>query len=188
MIESLAVIYEQFKENDFPDKGTVHSYITFYEKILQPYRNTALNILEIGILSGASLRMWEKYFTGTVWGIDCDARPVGGKYDLRPMIKEGIHNIIIMDATDPMMVHRYFRHKLLDVIIDDASHQLESQLITYNNFKHLISPGGIYIIEDIQDIDKNRLLFETLDPEKTIEIFDFRSLKKRYDDVIITIK
>jgi hypothetical protein len=90
------------------DKGTVHSYLSVYEEILAPYRTTAKNILEIGLFNGASLLMWEQYFAGAVFGIDCSETPHGGMADLRPLIKEGTHNIFICDAESREAIKNVF--------------------------------------------------------------------------------
>jgi len=45
------------------DKGTEHSYDTVYEKIFAPYRNKGINLLEIGLYSGADLLAFNEYFT-----------------------------------------------------------------------------------------------------------------------------
>ena len=50
--------------------------------------------------------------------------------------------------------------------------------------KEEVSKGGIYIIEDIQDIDKDRSKFEDLG----FTILDRRHIKNRYDDVLAYIK
>lgn len=185
---NLEEIYQRNRVGDFPDKGTIHSYIEVYEEILRPYRETAKNILEIGILGGASLKMWEQYFTGKVYGIDCVDQPVGGLFDLRPMIESGKHNILIMDATNEEQIEKNFKDIIFDVIIDDGSHAIEHQLASYEYFKPHLSKTGIYIIEDIQDIDKYRILFEHLDEERTIKILDRRIIKNRYDDVLVIIQ
>jgi hypothetical protein len=51
-----------------------------------------------------------------------------------------------------------------------------------------MNPNGIYIIEDVANIDTVRSLFEDLDKEKTITVIDNRNLKGRYDDVLVIIK
>jgi hypothetical protein len=51
-----------------------------------------------------------------------------------------------------------------------------------------MAKGSIYIIEDVQNIDKDIEVFKNMDSEKTIEILDRRSIKNRYDDVLIIIK
>lgn len=186
-METLKQICTKNTVNEWPDKDTVHTYIDAYEEILKPYRETAHSVLEIGLFSGQSLRMWEQYFCGKVFGIDCSDQPCGGLQDLRPMIAEGTHNIIIMDGTSKADIEKNFKGVKFDVIIDDGSHNLEHQLESYNHFKSHIAKGGIYIIEDIQAIDKNKDLFLQLDDKKNIEILDRRSLKNRYDDVFVVI-
>lgn len=174
--------------NGWPDKQTEHTYIEVYEEILKPYRGK-VSFLEIGLFSGQSLRMWEQYFDeGKCFGIDCSDQPVGGMQDLRPMIAEGTHNIIIMDGTNPDDIQKNFNGIMFDVIIDDGSHQLDHQLESYNHFKRHLSKGGIYIVEDIQNIDADRAKFENIDSEKKVTILDRRTMKNRYDDVLVIIE
>lgn len=185
---TLEQIYKKNIVGEWPDKGTVHSYIEVYEQLLAPYRETALNILEIGLFSGQSLRMWEQYFDRSICtGIDCSDRPCGGLQDLRPMIDEETHNIFIMDGTKKSDIEKNFKGINFDVIIDDGSHNIEHQLESYKHFKSHIAKGGIYIIEDVQDVDKNKDLFFALDDKKRIEILDRRAIKNRYDDVLVVI-
>lgn len=171
------------------DKGDVHSYLPIYEEILKPYRSTATDILEIGIFNGASLLLWEKYFDNAkIHGIDCSDQPIGGMADLRPMIASGEHNIYIGDATSMQDAFKFFGQIKFDVIIDDGSHALVHQIQSYMVYSNFLNEGGIYIIEDIQDIDKEREIFEDIDSDKTVEIIDNRHVKNRYDDVIVIIK
>ncbi len=193
MTETLDEIYQRYKSHDpsgpgFGDKGTVHSYIDIYEDVLSAYRNTAKQVLEIGILNGSSLRMWEEYFSQSkVYGIDIDQKPLG-LFDLTHMVAEGTHNILFLDSTLPEEVEAALPGAMFDVIIDDASHALEHQLAIYENFKRHLSPGGIYIIEDVADIDASRHEFEKLDRTKCIEIIDLRHLKGRFDDVMVIVR
>lgn len=188
-MNSLKEIWQQLKDSGKgSDKGDVHSYIDVYNNILAPYRDTAKNVLEIGVFKGHSLLMWEQYFTNaTVHGIDCDEQPVGGMADLRPLIAEG-HQIHIFDACDKVQIHERFKDIKFDVIVDDAQHEISQQLALYAAWKPYLAPGAIYIIEDVQNIDADREKFLSLDSEKSIEVIDLRSVKGRYDDVIIVIK
>lgn len=185
---SLLAIYEKYFDGTWPDLYTVHSYGPVYENILAPYRFTAKNILEIGLFTGARLRIWEEYFKGNVYGIDCDERPHAGMADLRPMILEGTHNIHIFDACNKTEIQKRFKKVKFDVVIEDASHDVRQQVDLYKAWKPYLAPGAIYIIEDIQHIDENILVFQRIDSEKTVEIIDRRSINNRYDDVIIVIK
>ncbi len=182
---TLAEIYLKYSAPDARtgcDKGTVHSYVEVYEELFAPYRETARRVVEIGIMGGHSLRMWEEYFPAAeVWGVDLCDQPFGGLADLRPMIAEGTHKIALLDATDPKQVEEVFGDMTFDVIIDDASHQLSDQSKIWNNFKPRLSPGGIYVIEDIEDIDRDRPLFLTLG----CRVLDRRHIKNRFDDVLV---
>lgn len=187
-MESLLEIYNKHKKGDWPDKNSVHSYLPIYEEILAPYRHTAKNMLEIGLMSGESLRMWTEYFDGKVYGIDCIETPIDGLADLRPIIAEGQHNIVIGDATSEEVIEKHFSGIKWDIVIDDGSHQIEHQLKTIEIFKNRMNKGGMIIIEDIQDIDRDIHVFRVIGGMMAAEIIDRRHIKSRYDDVLAVIK
>jgi hypothetical protein len=189
-METLQTIWERLaKEGYKSDKGDIHSYLPLYEEILAPYRNTAKNVLEIGLFRGDSLRLWESYFlNANVYGIDCDEQPHGGMADLRPMIAEKIHNIVIGDATSETVINNFFGEIKWDIVLDDSSHDISAQLKTVEIFGNRMNEGGLIILEDIQDIDQHRIEFEKIDPKKTVEILDRRHIKGRYDDVLVIIR
>ena len=184
-MESLSEIYKRHSgPGKFNDKGTVHSYIPIYEELFRPYRETAKRVVEIGLFDGHSLCMWEEYFTkAEVYGIDCDEQPHGGLADLRPMIAEGSHNILIMDATNKKKVSEEFGDTFgrceFDVVIDDGAHHLEQQLELWAVWGPRLATGGIYVIEDLQTPEAMEK-FRTLG----FSIVDSRPVKKRYDDIL----
>lgn len=187
-MKPLSELYQATKVGLWSDKGTDHSYIELYSEILEPYRTKAKRVLEIGILGGESLRMWEMYFAkASVHGAELSTRPVGGMANLEPMIAEGKHNIHIFDATDKTQVDKEFIGMRFNVVIDDASHVLEHQLAIYQNMKPYLAKGAMYIIEDVDKIDEVRSIFENIDSEKKITIYDRRHIKNRFDDVVVTI-
>jgi hypothetical protein len=187
-MKTLLEIYNNHKKGDWPDKNSVHSYIPIYEEILAPYRYTAKNILEIGLMSGESLRMWTDYFSGKVYGMDCSETPIDGLADLRPIIAEGKHNVCIGDAGSATDIEKFFSGIKFDVIIEDSTHNIEDQLRMYAVLKPYLNKNSLYIVEDVQSIDETKHLFENIDPEKKVEILDRRHAKGRYDDVIVIIK
>lgn len=185
-MKTLLDLYNKYKVGDWPDKNSVHSYIEVYQKIFEPYRHTAKNILEIGLMSGESLRMWSEYFDGNVWGMDCSVTPINGLANLTQVIDEG-YNVVIGDATNESDIDNYFRDIKFDIVIDDASHSVISQLKTYDIFKKRMFDNSMFVIEDIQDIDYTKELFYDMDSEKNIQIIDRRNVKGRYDDVLVII-
>ena len=60
-----------FVNDKYTDKNTRHSYIEVYDKLFQPLRYKAENILEIGIRKGGSIKMLHDYFEkATITAID----------------------------------------------------------------------------------------------------------------------
>ena len=58
-------------DNTLTDKNTTHSYLNLYEQLLSGKKDTAKNVLEIGIGNnekdnGGSIKLWKKYFTNAV--------------------------------------------------------------------------------------------------------------------------
>lgn len=184
MAESL----EQIHRRTGGDKGTVHSYLEAYEELLSPYRFKDGNVLEVGVFRGESMRMWEQYFpAAVVYGIDLCDQPLG-LADLRPMLAECAHRIVFMDAANPVEVERNFGGMRFNVIIEDAGHHPDQQLAIYRNFRDKLAPGGVYIIEDIADLDSTRAVFEGMDPTRTVTIIDRRAVKGRFDDVLVVVR
>ena len=179
-MKSLNEIYKNYQSPDYHgDKGTAHTYIDEYEKLLAPYRNGS-TIMEIGLYHGESLRMWEDYFTNsTIIGVDINPNTI------QNLIDEGTHNIIISDATKLEFLSHITDHTF-DVIIDDGSHILEDQINSFNLLRDKMNSGGLYIIEDIIEIDKNKDIFYTL--YDNVEIIDNRHIKQRHDDVLVIFK
>lgn len=189
MKESLQEIWSELAESGYEtDKGSVHSYIEVYEEILAPYRNTASNIIEIGVFKGNSIIMWDVYFSCQVHGIDCSITPLDGMADLRPMIENSSRKIHILDATDEAQIEKEFGDTKWDVVIDDGSHLVQHQVQTINIFKDRMNKGGIIVLEDIQDIDKDGWIFNAISGNFTVEILDRRHIKGRYDDCLVILR
>lgn len=179
-MKTLNEIYQKYQSPEgHGDKGTAHTYIGEYQRLLEPYRNNS-TVLEIGLCMGESLLMWEEYFTNSkVFGVDISSN------FLEEMIKSKKHNIIIADATKESILEK-FTNETFDVIIDDGSHLLQDQVNTFKLFKDKMNPGGIFIIEDVTNIDYTRDMFSSL--HDNVEIIDNRHIKRRSDDVLVVYK
>lgn len=187
-MKTLNEICAKYKVGGWPDKGDVHSYLEVYSEVLAPYRESAKTVLEIGLMSGESLRMWTEYFSNAkVYGMDIDVKPIGGIADLSSAIADG-YPICIGDAADPNTIAKFFTAFRFDVVIEDANHDIDQQLSIYRALRPYMAPSSIYIIEDVQDIDSTRDLFLNIDPGRHVEILDRRAIKGRYDDVLVIIK
>jgi hypothetical protein len=129
----------------FSDKGSMHSYIEFYEQYFAPHREHA-SVLEIGVMTGGSLLLWQEYFD-TVWLTGIDLRE-GFNLEL-PFQTEIVARFHWgVDSTDSAQVPDLPEYQF---VIDDGAHDLKSQIQTLKNYWHLVRPGGTYFIEDIED-------------------------------------
>jgi 23S rRNA U2552 (ribose-2'-O)-methylase RlmE/FtsJ len=128
----------QLAEKYGTDKLT-HGYIEFYEQHLPP---KPTRILEIGCLTGASLRMWREYFPDT--DIHCL-----DLFEEHPQPTD-IPGVIYWkgDQTDQKVLEQ-LRKLHFDVIIEDASHNLISQWVTFHS---LVGCTDLYVLEDAHTV------------------------------------
>lgn len=118
------------------------TYLYWYEKYFQEWRDLPVNLLEIGIFNGNSLRTWEEYFpAGRINGIDIE--------DKKKHEKDRIKTFQGDQANSEFISSVVSQTGTLDIIIDDGSHINHLTLKSFELlFPHLKS-GGIYIIEDL---------------------------------------
>jgi len=177
-MRTLQEIYENHQYPDgWGDKGTAHTYIPEYARLLEPHRKNG-SILEIGIMKGHSIRMWREYFeTGDVYGVDIQLHP-----EANDLISASGINVLLCDATNESLTNQ-LGDKTFDVILDDGSHLIEHQVNSFKLLKSRINKNGIYLIEDIADIESHRDLLISLHENCTI--IDNRHINNRWDDVIV---
>ena len=62
---------EEIVDNMKTDKNTKHYYLPLYQKLLISKKETAKNVLEVGIYNGGSIKLWSDFFTNAnVYGLD----------------------------------------------------------------------------------------------------------------------
>jgi hypothetical protein len=124
------------------DKARRHNYIPMYEMHMEEKRNLNMNVLEIGIGMGRSLKMWNSYFTNaTIIGID-------KKEDCLKYVGSRVHSIC-MDQTDKSELKNLGKtYKVFDFIIDDGSHRSYDQVFSFVYLFEYLREGGVYFIED----------------------------------------
>lgn len=78
-----------------------------------------------------------------------------------------------------------FEDLFFDYIIDDGPHDLNSQLNCVKYWFRKLKISGKLIIEDIQNLESQKLYFDELNIP--YEIVDLRKNKNRYDDVLLIL-
>lgn len=175
--------------NEKTDKNTLHSYIDLYEKLLSPKKGTALNVLEIGIYKGGSVKLWHDYFTkANVYGLD-----IMNINDAWSEIQNN-NRIILYTSTDAYsenFVDTVFVKSNIrfDMMLDDGPHTLDSMKNYIKLYSRLLKDDGIMICEDIQDWNWIDILKECVPDnlKQYIETYDLRKNKGRYDDIVFVI-
>jgi hypothetical protein len=129
-----------------------HPYTAIYDMYLRPLqRRKDLVLGEIGVLNGSSIRMWREYFPFA----DIHAFDIEAPYLEKVSSIPGVHTQIVDSGNSRGLRNALAKAvhssggKLFDVLIEDASHRLEHQLIFLRDAIDYIAPGGLLIIEDI---------------------------------------
>ena len=180
---------EQLVDNTRTDKNTTHSYLPLYQKLLISKKESAKNVLEVGINTGGSIKLWSDFFiNANVYGIDI--------ININN-IWNGVKNnekIILHTSKDAynedfFIANFIYKNIKCDFILDDGPHTLESMKKFIKLYSQIMTDDGILIIEDVQSIDWISILKNEV-PEhlkQFIKVYDLRLNKNRYDDIVFTI-
>jgi cephalosporin hydroxylase len=179
---------EQLVDNSKTDKNTLHSYLGLYQKLLISKKETARNVLEVGIFNGGSIKLWHDFFpNATIYGLDIiPIKNLWSEIKNKQRIKLGRY-----DAYDNDFFKTHFLDKNIkfDFMLDDGPHTLESMIQFIKLYSQIMTDDGILIIEDVQSWDWIDMLKNAV-PEnlkKFIQCYDLRPNKNRYDDIVFTI-
>lgn len=133
----------------FTDKAYYHNFTPIYERFLFDKRANIQTMVEVGVLNGSSIKMWEEYLpTAEIYGLDIN--PQGfAKQTFGPRV-----HLELCDASDPAQLAACFqKHGIaknsIDLFIEDGSHRVSEQVATVAAAWEYIKPGGIYVIEDV---------------------------------------
>jgi hypothetical protein len=122
-----------------------HYYLETYDRILAPWLDKEIKLLEIGVRKGGSLQLWRDYFPrATIVGIDLRL-PENFAPGERIRLFEGSQ----ADTAFLSEVANRTAPEGFDIVIDDASHIGElTRTAFWHLFDHHLKPGGLYAIED----------------------------------------
>ena len=138
----------------------LHSYTPVYYELFKNKRNIK-KVLEIGIgypelmrsisdhyVTGASLFMWRDFFPeAIIYGADI-------KRDIL-IIEDRIKSFYVDQSSEESL--KILSERVgndFDLIIDDGSHTVDHQILTVKILSQCLSYSGIYIIEDVLDLNK----------------------------------
>lgn len=144
-----------------------HHYTDFYERQLGFAREYVKNVFECGIgtadlskpanmgkygTPGASLRMWRDYFPNAqIVGADIDASTLFTEERIETVEMDQLSNESLTDVFSKL-------DRKFDLIVDDGLHTVEAAASMYSVAKRYLTDNGIYVIEDIKDMYRQKYL------------------------------
>jgi len=146
-------------------------------------------ILEIGVQYGGSALLWYEYLP------KFNLVLLDNVYIVHPSIWERLskerYEFITRDAftndTIDSLNQKY--PEGFDIIVEDGPHDIITQTFTITEYSKLLKSGGTLIIEDIQDYSYIEALMTSVKKGdySTLEFYDLRDIKGRYDDLVIVL-
>lgn len=121
-----------------------HDYLRWYDLHFAPLRQSAKNVLEIGLQTENSIKMWEEYFpNATVHGIDISEHC--------KKFEDGRRRVHIGDQLDQAFLASVVEEAggSFDIIIDDGLHAPEATMVSFACLFPSLSRGGVYAVEDV---------------------------------------
>lgn len=156
------------------DKHYEHRYFELiYDQIFQPHQFSCRSFLEIGCAGGESLRLWRDYFENAdIVGIDINTEYT--KLMLGEDNNERL-TLVNLDQSKEEELDRFCEtYSEFDFILDDGSHKMYDQQITFAKLFKILKPGGIFVIEDLHTslevVMPEKQIFNWGDPSKTITL------------------
>jgi hypothetical protein len=159
-----------FLDSNFPtDKcSSRHDYLRFYDSFLHQYqqRVNGINLLEVGVKNGGSLKLWSSFF-------DASSRIFGVDVNTGAPQFPGEPNIKVLLGDSRLAKFPAFNKLCFSIIVDDGYHSSDFQAATFYNFVQHLCHDGVYIIEDVRDpVGLRRKLGKVLNNNMVIEPID----------------
>lgn len=125
-----------------------HPYTAVYNAIFSPLKYKQINLGEMGILNNRSMKCWREYFpNANLYGWDIIQELLfnaindnlrNTKYDFMNIFDVGSIETALSNAGC-----------MFDILIDDTTHQFEDQVRIASVVHKYLSPGAVFIIEDV---------------------------------------
>ena len=166
------------------DKGEPKSFVDgFYQENFDPLRNNKLTLVEIGVRSGASLKLWMEFFSKKTKIIGIDNFQDFNDYQI-PYDEDWLSNgvqFIDADAYTQETVDSIDGG--IDILIDDGPHTPQSHKKLLQLYLPKMNKGGYVIIEDISYNPDDIFSFVPEELQDDAYVCDFGG----YDDRLIII-
>lgn len=123
-----------------------HKYLPHYEQLLGDMRLLPITMIEIGVMDGASLRMWKEWMPrARIYGLDIK--------DYEQQAEQRIE-VIKGDQGKQFDLENLVKQTgRFHFVVDDGGHNLEEQKVSYNYLWPRLLSGGWYVVEDLNGFE-----------------------------------
>ena len=141
-MDNLVTIFDRYNSDK---NSSFHNYCRQYDNLTRDYRDKYISLLELGVFTGESVKIWRDVFPNATKIVGVDINPDCKRYE-NP--DKSIF-IEIGDATNPVFI-KYLNDKYggFDIILDDASHTNKDVILSFEQLFPLMNDNGLYIVED----------------------------------------
>lgn len=156
------------------DKADYHAYEYIYPDLLEKFIGKSNNILEIGIGGGGGgLKILSDLFPESkIYGIDNNLE-ICILFDVSTLSNVELFEF---DQCDAKILDNL---PMLDLVMEDASHDMVKSIKTFEMLESKLNPGAVYIIEDVYSH-----YYDDYIKDGRFEMIDIRSIKGRGDDIL----
>ena len=180
--KDLAIKYQHLtdKLSLMGDYNNGHTYPVVYDRLFYSYKDKPINFLEIGLSSGGNIALCAEYFNEiNHYGIDITDYI---------QIDRSLFTFLKGSFDDPTIVAQASERQY-DIILEDASHQLQHQVKAIELYLPMLKSDGIMIIEDVGDIEYLHTIYNAIDLKNYFAYtIDLRFNKNRWDDILVVIE
>jgi hypothetical protein len=164
------------------DKHYEHNYFNLiYNELFKEKQLEIKTFIEVGIDKGGSLELWRDYFKNAeIIGLDINldmAKKYIGDDNLNRITLKNLNQ-----SDENQLVEFSKKYENVDVILDDGSHKMFDQQITFAKLFKMLKSGGVYIIEDLHTslevVMPEKSIFGWGDPNKTITLNMLKNYQK----------
>lgn len=119
----------------------LNNYLKKYEFFLRSKKSKQMNVLELGVAKGASIKMLGEYFhNADIYGVDIGEDCIKYEGENRKVLIEDLGNEEVLAELANLEP---------EIVIDDASHFWSHQIKALCYLFSALRGGGIYIVEDL---------------------------------------
>lgn len=154
------------------DKANYHAYEEVYPYLMDKFIGKKCNLLEVGTATGGGLRILSELFPDSnIYGIDWNLGML--EIDLKdyPNVE-----VFEFNQCDPAFVDKL---PMLDFVTEDASHQFDASIRTFELIEPKLNPGAVYVIEDVYP-----QFYDAYHDDGRFDVYDARKIKGRGDDIL----